>query len=73
MDILLGTILLLAGMSMVFLNRWIAERGIEFQQTIGSIWNGKKSLVAMRIGAVLLGAYAALFGVLSILGRLSFL
>ena len=73
MNTLLSAIALLAGAIFIVFNRFVAERGIEFQQAVGSIWTGHRSLVAMRVGTVIMGAYAIVIGILVLTGRLSFM
>ena len=73
MNTLLSAIALLAGAIFIVFNRFVAERAIEFQQAVESIWNGHRSLVAMRVGTVIMGAYAIVIGILVLTGRLSFM
>jgi hypothetical protein len=64
--VLLDVAFVAGGLTLLILNRWIAERGIEFQRSIGSFWSGDKSLLMMRFINVLVGAGLVIAGIVDL-------
>ena len=65
---LIGAGWFVGGIAMIVLNRWLAERGIEFQRSIGSFTSGRKTLIFMRAIGVLGGCFFSVVGLLMLLG-----